>query len=86
MDKFEVSLAEILGIENEYDLLNKQAKVCNHTKSYSTNRLNKLSWDPLIMHLNSQPTIKIDSWIKMEDQIMIHLDLSVVRPYTRKVS
>lgn len=33
MDKFEVSLAEILGIENEYDLLNKQAKVSAQTKS-----------------------------------------------------
>ena len=30
---FEVSLAEILGIENEYDLLNKQAKVCTQTNS-----------------------------------------------------
>ena len=26
--KMDVSLAQILGIENEYDLLNKQAKVC----------------------------------------------------------
>lgn len=28
MDKFEVSLAEMLGIDNEYDIFNKQAKVC----------------------------------------------------------
>lgn len=26
--KMDVSLSEILGIENEYDLLSKQAKVC----------------------------------------------------------
>ena len=28
MDKFEVSLADILGIEDEYNMFNKQAKVC----------------------------------------------------------
>lgn len=33
---FEVSLAEILGIENEYDLLNKQAKVCTLVHIYIT--------------------------------------------------
>ena len=43
MDKFEVSLAEILGIENEYDLLNKKAKVCKATKSQRNKRLNKSS-------------------------------------------
>jgi len=28
MDKFEASLADILGIEDEYNMFNKQAKVC----------------------------------------------------------
>ena len=28
MDKFECNLAEILGIDSEYDMFNKQAKVC----------------------------------------------------------
>jgi hypothetical protein len=29
MDVFSTSLAEILGIDSEYDMFNKQAKVCN---------------------------------------------------------
>lgn len=52
MDKFEVSLAEILGIENEYDLLNKQAKVCKQTKAQQHKHLNKTLFDPAIMHLS----------------------------------
>ena len=51
MDKFEVSLAEILGIENEYDLLNKQAKVCNETIPQPDKYLNIILLDPPIMHL-----------------------------------
>jgi hypothetical protein len=39
MDKFECSLAEILGIENEYDMFNKQAKVCVPTQYIRTGQL-----------------------------------------------
>lgn len=38
--KGDVSLAEILGAENEYDLLNKSAKVC-------INQHNDEAWRPL---------------------------------------
>ena len=31
-DNIDTFMAEILGIENEYDVLNKQAKVCTYNK------------------------------------------------------
>ena len=34
----DVSLAEILGIENEYDLLNKSAKVCVTNNEMEANK------------------------------------------------
>ena len=46
----EVSLAEILGIENEYDLLNKQAKVCKQTMALRDKHLNIILLNPAIMH------------------------------------
>lgn len=37
-EKMDISLAEILGIDNEYDMLSKQAKVCIKTISGTITR------------------------------------------------
>ena len=46
----EVSLAEILGIENEYDLLNKQAKVCKEAMALTDKHHYQILLNPAIMH------------------------------------
>ena len=82
----EVSLAEILGIENEYDLLNKQAKVCKEAMALTDKHHDIILLNPAIMHHRTGKLQIINQKIsRMRQQSITGLYLSVVWPFTLMV-